>query len=138
MTNSFKMLPGHVFTIEKDAVLTADKINVYASFDDVVSIYPQYMKGLNTAKIILRGTLTLSSISGQIYTDTENAQFKASSSINYKTYEATNNKGGTTGISFGKTVLYYTTDVNSFPTSGGVSASKNATYKVVNGVWTKV
>ena len=153
MNNLFKMLPGHKFTVESDASLTASSIHVYSEFNDVMGIAPKYDTGLPGAKFILRGSLTATTFGGRVYSDTDNATINVTNtsvSTNEMT-SLTKVSDGLFGSSFGakysatvqtitdSLTLYSAQDIdnainnNSFVSTVAPTASTK--YKLVDGKW---
>ena len=146
MTSSFKMLPGHEFTIESDATLTATSIHIYSQFNDVMAIAPKYDSGLPGAKFVLRGGLTATSVGGNIYSDTNGANINVTNtSVTTSEMETLTSKFF--GLMTDSTIqnitdslkLYSASDINLAISNNSsesyVVPSGSTKYKMVDGLW---
>lgn len=148
MINSFKMLPGHEFTVEADAKLTIDSLNIYKEFEDK-GIEKKYKAGLKPAFFLVRGEVTVTTIGGVVYSDTNEATITVAnisvSTTEVSSYTTYSILGAS--VPYMKTrkitnslVLRFTTNVadskiNSTYSQEKTDVAKNSTYTVSNNNW---
>ena len=133
LNNTFKFMPGSVFTVSSTATLTANNITIYESFVDTLNkedgnlpkeaVYGYDMETLPPAVFNVEKSMTVTNIGGKVYSNTIGATVKILKNTKSNTYEAQDGK---------KESLYeittYETFGNSFSLCYGTS-SKSITSK---------
>ena len=138
MEQRYKMMPGHIFKVEKGAELTIGEVNVYETFTDPLNVGHLYPSGLPGAELIVNGSLTASVLGGIVKTESESeAQLNVSSNTitTYETKTATSDTYE--AISISGTLKLNMVDSNGVASATATEQSSRI-YTSMNYGWTPV
>ena len=138
----YKLLPGARLTVNKGVTLQLDELNIYENWTDQITTSTglanvRYPDGKGPAIVVVNGKLSVKSLGGNVYSNTNGAQVIATSNSTCTSYETVEYSavGIDKATTIKSTLKLGTISANDALTITVSSVTKNKTYTYNNGNW---
>ncbi|MBQ9728690.1 MAG: hypothetical protein IJV85_03745 [Clostridia bacterium] len=152
MGQKYKMMPGHVFTVDENVKVTVNELIIYSSYVDECMVgnngasntnttygldHPNYVAGtsLPGAKLIVNGTLVATTLGGKVYTERDTASLTVNTTVGLKVTEIITVNGSSFAASLGDSKEVSESAVTLVYGSNQVTAAAGTTYTSTSGKW---
>ncbi len=149
LDNKFKLMPGAKLTVESDAILNANMLTIYDSFDDLLTkangdiiaeTQYDYNVTLSPAELIIKGTLNVTSLGGNVIAGSDGAVVNVTN-VACKSYEiisGENTMVGDTKIGWTITGVQIFGETSSLQNGTNViTLTSGGKYTAKDGTWSK-